>query len=51
MIDSLGGQISFPAHGGAIHNHPPMTGAGVPAGYLAFVATNGVTYYVPAWAP
>jgi hypothetical protein len=28
-----------------------MIGAGNVAGYLAFVASNGVTYYVPAWAP
>ena len=51
MIDSLGGPISFPANAGAIHNHPPMTGAGVPAGYLAITATNGSTYFVPCWAP
>ena len=53
MTDSAGGPITITgaASGPVIHNHPPMNGAGQPVGYLAFVATNGTTYYVPAWAP
>ena len=53
LTDSLGGPITAtgPAAGPVILNHPPMVGAGTPQGYLAFVATNGTTYYVPAWAP
>ena len=53
MTDSIGGPITITgaAAGPVIHNHPPMTCAGNPVGYLAFVATNGQTYYVPAWSP